>query len=281
MSQRSDAPQATVLVVDDEPSVCRTLGRILQTRYDVVTAPSGEAALDLVSERQVDLALLDINLPRMDGLELLESLKDQLPHLAVVMLTGHGTVDSAVHAMRHGAGNYLQKPASPEEILDSVQDALDEAQQRRGRATAVRKAQRLFEAGLQQLGRATPGQKPVPANGKGKEQSVEQVLDPERFVQKGPLIVDTYRRSATLHDEPLELTPGEYDLLLCLAENAPEVLDPQELVRQTRGFECTLHEARDLIRWQVYLLRQKVEADPSSPQYILNVRGRGYMWAVV
>lgn len=269
--------KATVLLVDDEPAIRLSLAEILEleSQYNVVVAASGEEALALAAETELDLVLLDIHMPGMNGLRVLDSLKRQYPLLVVIMLTGHSTVDSAVHAMRHGAAHYLQKPVTPSDILESVKDGLAEARRERQRNATLLKTRQLLEASLRQLDEATPEQTDLLAEAK----SSGQALDPDRFLQKGPLVLDVYRRAATLDKQSLDLTAGEYDLLLCLVQHAPQVLDPQELVRQTRGFESTLHEARDLIRWQVYLLRQKVEVDPSSPKYILNVRGRGYMWA--
>jgi DNA-binding response OmpR family regulator len=191
------------------------------------------------------------------------------------MLTGFSTVDSAVRAMRNGAMNYLQKPASKAQILESVKEGLAQAQRERQRNKLLLKARQLLESSLQQLDEVMPASTdPVV-----EADTLTQVADPDRFLQKGPLVIDLYRRKATLNEELLDLTAGEYDLLLCLVQKAPQVLSPQALVRETRGYECSLSEARELIRWQVYLLRQKVETDPSAPQYILNVRGRGYMWA--
>jgi DNA-binding response OmpR family regulator len=191
------------------------------------------------------------------------------------MLTGFSSVDSAVFAMRNGALNYLEKPASKEEILQSVEDGLARARRERQRNAFLLKARQMLESGLQQLDEIMPGQTDLLAEAENGHQNA----DPDRFLQKGPLTIDTYRRKATLNGELLDLTAGEYDLLYSLAKYAPQVLNPQELVQETRGFECSLSEARELIRWQVYLLRQKVELDPAAPQYILNVRGRGYMWA--
>jgi DNA-binding response OmpR family regulator len=216
-------------------------------------------------------------MPGIDGLEVLESIKRQRPHIAVIILTGYASVDNAVHALRHGALNYLQKPASSDEVLDSVEEALTRAHRERERTTVLRKAQQLLSEGLRQLDEVTPGQIDLIA----EADASEQTPDDDRFVKRGPLVVDIYRRKATLNGDLVDLTAGEYDLLLCLVQEAPRVLGPQELVERTRGYECSLAEAREIIRWQVYLLRQKVEVDPSAPQMVLNVRGRGYMWAGV
>jgi DNA-binding response OmpR family regulator len=252
-----------------------TLCGVLKHYYEVTAVESGEEALELARESSFDLVLLDIHLPGMNGLEVLEKLKQEIPQMVVVMLTAYSSVDSAVHAMRNGALHYLQKPASNDEILASVEEGLKHAQQERKREATLIRAQQLFQTGLQELIDVVPEQVdvvPEPA-------PIEPAEDPDRYLRRGEMVIDLYRRQATLKGEDLDLTAGEYDLLLCLVQDAPRVIGPRELVERTRGFECELTEAREIIRWQVYLLRQKVEPDPSSPQYVLNVRGRGYMWA--
>jgi DNA-binding response OmpR family regulator len=275
-----------ILIVDDEQSIRMALSGVLNADYDTTTADSGEKALELAASEPFDLILLDILLPGIDGLEVLEALHEQAPDTIVIMLTAHGTIESAVSAMRHGALNYLRKPASNDKILESVKEGLKHAAEARHRKAVLLKAKRLLSTGLQELAEVMPEgveaesypeETPAPAGTAG----ASATADPDRYLHCGPLTVDLYRRIAELKGAELDLTAGEYDLLLCLVQAAPKVLDPQELVRRTRGFECELQEARELIRWQVYLLRQKIEDDSSDPQYILNVRGRGYMWAGV
>lgn len=268
--------KAKILVVDDEAYIRQLLLRILCPHYQVEAVSNGEDALLLAAKAEFDLVLLDIHLPGIGGLELLQAIRQQQPQIVIIMLTGQSSVDSAVYTLRHGATNYLEKPVSSDDLLHSIQDGLSQARRERQRNDLIRKARQLLQAGLDQLDEITPHQTDLTA----AEES-DPSPDPNRFLTKGPLVIDTYRRMATLNGELLDLTAGEYDLLLCLAQNAPRVLGPRELVQMTRGFECSLAEARELIRWQVYLLRQKIEIDPSAPQYILNVRGRGYMWSAV
>lgn len=269
-------------MVDDEESIRIALKAALGQRYDVRTTSRGEHALEMIAESHVDLVLLDIHLPGMDGIETLAAIKKTAPHIAVIMLTAYSTVENAISALRKGAIDYLRKPAATEEIFASVRMGLSKARRDRHHHAVLRKARRIMQNSLEQLesiipedggGEVVPGPLPEPAP---QEPPVDE--DPDRYLRRGPLTIDLYRRIAALHGEELDLTAGEYDLLLCLAQEAPRVLDPQELVRRTRGFECDLQEAREIIRWQVYLLRQKIEPDSSDPTYIRNVRGRGYVW---
>ena len=118
----------TLLVVDDEPKILQVVGGILQDEgFEVLTAPDGEAALKIVPEESPDLVLLDIALPGMDGLEVLQELKRRYPLLPVIMISAYGTVENAVKATRLGAYDFIEKPPHAEKIILTVQNALDMA----------------------------------------------------------------------------------------------------------------------------------------------------------
>jgi two-component system, NtrC family, nitrogen regulation response regulator NtrX len=115
-----------ILVVDDEPSILKSLQGILQDEaYLVTTATSGEQALEEVFKDPPDLVLLDIWLPGMDGLTVLGEIKKVLSSLPVIIISGHGNVESAVRATKMGAFDYVEKPLSLERIVVSVQNALE------------------------------------------------------------------------------------------------------------------------------------------------------------
>lgn len=267
--------RAHILVVDDERALRTTLAALLKRTYEVSSASTGAEALRVLDRAHCDLILLDIQLPDLCGVELLQRIKQRHPNTQVIIMTGHPSVENAIAALRRGATDYLRKPVSQDRILRSVREGLQKSEQSRQRNLLLLKAKQLFETGLEELAEVVPQEAPsVPT-----PTAPAEVEEPDRHLRAGPLQIDTYRHTATLRGEALDLTAGEHDLLLCLVRHAPRVVDPREIVQETRGFECTLSEARDLIRWQIYLLRQKVEPDPTTPQYVLNVRGRGYMWA--
>lgn len=115
----------SILVVDDEKNQREILETILSGEgYDVTTASSGEAAMKFVADRHFDLVLTDLKMTGMSGLDLLKSLTDYDKSIIVILLTAHGSVDSAVDAMRLGAFEYLQKPYDSEKLLDTVSRAL-------------------------------------------------------------------------------------------------------------------------------------------------------------
>ncbi len=115
----------SILVVDDEKNQREILETILSGEgYDVTTASSGEAAMKFVESRRFDLVLTDLKMTGMDGLELLKELTNFDKSIIVILLTAHGSVDSAVDALRLGAFDYLQKPYDSEKLLDTVDRAL-------------------------------------------------------------------------------------------------------------------------------------------------------------
>jgi signal transduction histidine kinase len=114
-----------ILVVDDEPNVVATCVRILnRSGYAAEGVGDSEAALDQLAREVFDLLLTDIRMPGRDGLDLLAIAKELDPHLSVVMITGYGTMDDALRAIRLGAQGFLLKPFDPAELVEAVQDSL-------------------------------------------------------------------------------------------------------------------------------------------------------------
>ena len=113
-----------VLLVDDEESYVETLAKRLTRRgLTVFTAGSGEAALELLAATAVDVILLDVKMPGLDGMETLRRIKQNQPQVEVIMLTGHANVDVAIRGMEQGAFDYLMKPAEMDDLYYKIQDA--------------------------------------------------------------------------------------------------------------------------------------------------------------
>src|SRR6266581_2459308 len=118
-------PRKTILVVDDEKPQRDILQEILTTAgYDVTSAASGEAALKFAKDRSFDLALTDLKMTGMDGIELLQHLLELDSSIIVILLTAHGSIDSAKEALRRGAFDYLLKPFDQEALLETIKRAL-------------------------------------------------------------------------------------------------------------------------------------------------------------
>lgn len=227
------------LVVDDEEGVRFFVSETLQLDgHTVTTASSGQDALNKLRDTAYDLIMLDLRLGgRIDGLRVLKAVRWRWPETVVIILTAHGSLQSAMTGIQEGVDGYLLKPVEPSDIRQAVVDALG-------------RRERL-------------GMNAAPQSGDA--------------LRRGPFMVDVDKHQVTVNDEPVELTPHEFRLLVHLIQNDDRVVEPPELVKIVRGFEPeTLFEARDIIKWYIHRLRKRVEPDPSQPRYIMNVRGVGY-----
>lgn len=117
---------SNILIVDDERSIRNSLKDILEhENYTVETAESSHQALDILKQKHFDLVLSDIKMPQMDGVELLEKIKLDFPSIQVIMISGHGDIETAVECIKKGAFDFLQKPLDLNRILVTVRNALD------------------------------------------------------------------------------------------------------------------------------------------------------------
>lgn len=113
-----------VLLVDDEEDFIATLGQRLEARQlKVTTATSGEKALEIVASKNFDAIVLDLAMPGMDGIEVLKRIKSDHPEAEIIMLTGHGTIESGVEAMKLGAEDFLEKPVDIQQLLVKIEEA--------------------------------------------------------------------------------------------------------------------------------------------------------------
>jgi len=128
-----------VMLVDDEVPFVETMTKRLAKRdLTVITAFSGQEALDTLSKhRNTDVVILDVKMPGMDGLETLAEIKKSYPLIEVIMLTGHGTIESAIDGMRLGAYDYLMKPCEIDQLMLKVGEA---TRKRRDHEDKIREA---------------------------------------------------------------------------------------------------------------------------------------------
>lgn len=118
--------KASILVIDDEEGIRFSLRGILEDEgYTVYDVPSGKKALALLKKQQIDICFLDVWLPEMDGLEVLQIIQEQYPDILIVMISGHATVETAVKAIKLGAYDFIEKPLSLEKILITIMRALE------------------------------------------------------------------------------------------------------------------------------------------------------------
>lgn len=235
-----------VLVVDDEAIERQSLVDILRLEgYNVSSVSNGPAALDFIRMNAVDLILLDLRMPGMSGLEVIKVICQQFNDIEIILLTAHGSLESAISALRHRVHDYLLKPASPTHIIESVARGLE------------RRRLRIEKAGLKQ-------------NEEGESMAIRLEND---------IVIQFDRRVILQGDIKISLTPAEGRLLKVLVENPGKVFSHRELVLLVQGYTTTQLEAPEILRPLVSRLRQKLTPIPSLHKKVVSVRGTGYLYA--
>ena len=116
--------EKTVLIVDDEAILRESLGDYLKDAYQVVTAGTGEEALELIEKQDFDMLVVDVRLPGKTGLQVLREVRESKPHIKSIVITTYPPVESAVEATKLGAIDYLVKPVAPDDLERLIREAL-------------------------------------------------------------------------------------------------------------------------------------------------------------
>jgi two-component system nitrogen regulation response regulator NtrX len=137
----------TVLIIDDEESIRKTLAGVLADEgYETAAAASGQEGIDILQEAQPSIVMLDISMePGIDGIETLRRIKEMRPELPVIMITGHGEIETAVKTIKMGAYDFIQKPLALEQVLLAVKHGLDDSKLREENETLKRSIERRYE----------------------------------------------------------------------------------------------------------------------------------------
>ena len=229
-----------VLVVDDETTLRHFLGLHLQEHgYLVSEAADGRTALELLERQTFDVALLDLRLTDMNGLEILSRLRQLSPRTSIIIMTAYATLDSAIAALRQGAHEYVTKPLETADLLASVADGI-------ARQSA---------------------QPPEPPEA---QQAILEIKD---------LRLNRTNREVTRNNQPISLTPTEFDILAALMAQPDVAMDAITLVKLVRGYDATEADARAIARVHIHRLRHKLELDPAAPQYVTTVAGGRYLFS--
>jgi DNA-binding response OmpR family regulator len=243
----TESTEALILVVDDEEQIRSVLARYLTLMgYQVDTASSGEKALDLLRQKPYDVAVLDIRMPGLDGVEVMERALQMSPDLAIIFLTGYASIESAIAAVRANAIDYLLKPVSVRDLASAV----------------ARSLERRAQAG----------------------RSRTQQTASERFLEEGVLTLDRLRRKVTvtglttLDDVSAELTATETALLIHFMAHPGIGLSCAELAQVALGYHMGDREASAILRPHISRLRRKIEPDPSHPCLIVTIPPRCYLF---
>jgi two-component system, OmpR family, alkaline phosphatase synthesis response regulator PhoP len=227
-----------ILVVDDEQSIVTLLQYNLeQAGYSVITALDGEQGLEAAVDIRPDLVVLDLMLPKMDGLEVCKQLRQQKINIPILMLTAKDDEFDKVLGLELGADDYLTKPFSPREVVARIKAILRRSQ---------------FQS-----------------NGSDSSQDQEDGL-----LKLGELKVFPERYEAFFDEQQLELTPKEFELLLYLAKNKGRVLTRDQLLSAVWNYDFA-GDSR-IVDVHISHLREKIEKDTKKPLYIKTIRGLGY-----
>ena len=147
---------ANILIIDDEKAIRKTLTEILSYEgYKIDEAGDGEVGLKKFSEKAYDLVLCDIKMPKLDGIEFLEKAKTVNPDIPVIMISGHGNIDTAVEAVKKGAFDYISKPPDLNRLLITLRNALD----KQNLVTETKVLKRKVGKVLEMVGNSAPIQK--------------------------------------------------------------------------------------------------------------------------
>ncbi len=255
-----------ILIIDDEPAIRKTLARVLQQAgFEVTTAENGEQGLAFLEGGNFDLAYMDLRMPGLGGLDVLNLIHTKYPSLPVVLFTAQPDVNSAVEALRRGATDYLLKPLKPEAIIERTKVILA-GQQKEKRKREIELQIKALQAELKSL-----------EIGENVEVIPTQTLPlTDRFLKRGALMLDLHTRRLGIGERIINLPPTSFDYLLVLARHSPHVVDWQTMVAEAQGYQTGTREAQDLAKWHIHQLRQAIEEDARAPSYLINVRGVGY-----
>lgn len=239
--------KSNILVVDDEPVARQSLSEILRLEgYAVNSVPNGQAAVEYVRTHPVELVIVDLRMPGMDGLEVVQVVNQISPETEVILLTAFGSTETAVQALRLRIHDYLLKPAPPSQVVNSVKKGL------------ARREARL--------------------KSRGGTSTLEVDEGVAEFSLKDGTHIDLSRRQIRKKDQIIHLTPAEGRLLRVLIENPGRVYSHRELVLLVQGYDTSQREAPEILRPLVSRLRHKLESFPSLSDRIVSVRGTGYLY---
>ena len=264
-------PKARILVVEDEATTRRAITRALNLMgYEADSATSGELALARLAVVPYDLMLLDLRMPGMDGIEVMDRVREDYPDLLVLVFTAHATVESAIQAVRAGAVDYLLKPCSVRDVEAAVARALERRRERLRRQHLIQVMAEALSA-LQAEDARDRGTLP------GKQ---------ERFFQCGPVSLDVEKRLVVISGQggrtgtDAELTENEAALLARLMGQPEEIFSCRELALSALGYDVDEREAQDIVRPHISRLRKKIEPDPAQPRLVRTIRGQGYLFSL-
>mgnify|MGYP004559424835 CR=1 FL=1 len=220
-----------ILVVDDEKLLVKGIKFNLENDgYQVVTGADGMEAVELAAGGDIDLIILDLMMPRMDGLEACAKIRE-FSDVPIIMLSARGEEYDKIYGFRMGIDDYVVKPFSPKELMLRIQAVL-------------------------------------------KRCAPPEVAKKKEVYQCGGLTVDFTARVVCVDEEPVTMSPKEYDLLFYMVRNRGIALTREKLINEVWGYDY--YGDLRAVDVTVRRLREKLEDNPAEPKYLMTKRGAGY-----
>lgn len=270
---------ARILLVEDYATTRLMITHLLRCAgYQVTTASDGETAINMLQNEQFDVAIVDIILGDVDGIEVLHVAKQQPYNPQVILLTGCGTLETCMAALRYGAYDYLLKPCADDNLLQCIESARNKHTAEQQIKRAIHTLSTVFTSELPAPSYETttpnPAAPPADTTESVTNSSPPTTTEPPPHTNHlviGSLVIGTTRYKVWFKNEQLPITPIEYSLLFLLAQTPGQARHYWEIVWHTHQLKTNNTEAQGLLRSHVRNLRKKLD-----PGYLVNERGVGY-----
>lgn len=256
-----------VLVVDDEQSILMLLEyNLMQAGFEVVTAEDGKTAYKLIKKEAFDFIILDIMLPKMDGMDVCRRVRQEKIQTPILMLTAKDDEFDKIIGLELGADDYMTKPFSPREVIARIKAI--------GRRLSAEQDNHYYQSNDSQreISRAQDANE----DDVNLEESLENLeIDVLIF---GDLEIYIDRYVVKVRGKEVDVTPKEFELLVYMAMRRGRILSRDQLLNNIWNFDYA-GETR-IVDVHISHLREKIEKDTKNPEYIKTVRGFGYKFEV-
>ena len=231
-----------ILVVDDDKEIVKAIEIYLgKENYNIFTAYDGEQALKVIQENEIHLVILDVMMPKKDGIETLEEIRKD-KNIPVIMLSAKSEDIDKINGLNIGADDYVTKPFNPVELIARV-NAL------------IRRYTKL--GGAQKT-----------------EEPASSAISKENIIRVGELVINDDLKQVVVDGKEVKLTPTEYNILKFLAKNKGRVFSIEEIYTNVWEGEC--YAAENVIAVHIRHIREKIEINPKEPKYLKVIWGVGY-----